>query len=549
MEKTIQITIASTVFSVTEEAYAKLNAYLETLKAHFVGESESAEIIRDIESRIAEKLLHKKHDVITDADIAAVIAEIGDASEFEDESEAHTEHPKQAQKKLYRDMENAKVAGVCAGLGNYFDINPNYLRLAFLASLGFGGAGIFVYIILWIAMPEAKSTSQKLEMQGRRVDLHGIAQTVKERVEDVRESGAIAHVGAALHGISSTIARIIGRIVGFFLMLGSFGGLIGLTIALGIVLTNWNAPYNDFPLREAVSQPLLLGGFVVGYFAILIPLILVFALGLRMARRANALPSSVGFGLIGLWALFLVAGGVLGTKIAGEFYEYTQTAPAYQTETRTIDVPAFASLDVHNARITLRNGESQSVTVEGRALDSAEVSAAVTDGTLSLSVAAHEERLCIFCSFASPEIIVTTPRLSAVKIVDGVIYFDSFAQDAFALSAESSSIRGGTTVASLTADIKYSSFYGDLASDTLSLKSADSSVHLDGSAKHATISLSDSSFEARGLAVQDASISADRSHAEVNVSGKLEHPLLVNSSLTNISAPEGQTQMESYSTE
>jgi phage shock protein PspC (stress-responsive transcriptional regulator) len=57
-------------------------------------------------------------------------------------------------KKLHRLAEDKKIAGVCAGLGEYFDIDPVFLRLFFLASLFFGGIGALIYVLLWIMTPE-----------------------------------------------------------------------------------------------------------------------------------------------------------------------------------------------------------------------------------------------------------------------------------------------------------------------------------------------------------------------------------------------------------
>jgi len=533
MEKTTQITIAKTVFSLTESAYEKLNAYLETLKAHFVGESESAEIMRDIESRIAEKLFHKKHDVITEADITAVTAEIGDASEFEDEEEPHAGRPKRVVKKLFRDTSNAYLGGVASGIAAYFDIDPLWIRLAFLVSLFFGGAGIFFYIVLWIIIPEAKSTSQKLEMHGRPVDLEGIKRVVQESVDGVRESSVLRRFVAFIGSIIRALFRYLRRILGSLITLGSFAGVIALTIFLGIVITNWNAPYNDFPLRDAVDNALLVGGLLVSYIAALIPLIFVFALGLRLALRKNILPATIGFGLIGVWALFLIAGGIIGTKIAGEFYQYRETSPAYQTETRTLEVGAFDSIDIRDAHVTLKSGP-RSVSVEGRALESATVQAEVVDGTLTLSETRDEKHLCIFCSHSSPDIIVTTPGISAVTLVDGSLRFEDFTQESLTMRAESSIIRGTLAVGALEADIESTSFFGELTGTSLILKSTNGHLNLDGTLARAEMTLADSNLFARTLAIGDLVLNADSSHAEVNVSGTLDHPRLVDSLITNV---------------
>lgn len=56
-------------------------------------------------------------------------------------------------KRLYRRAEDRKIAGVCAGLGEYFELDPVFFRLFFLFSILFGGLGVIAYIMLWILVP------------------------------------------------------------------------------------------------------------------------------------------------------------------------------------------------------------------------------------------------------------------------------------------------------------------------------------------------------------------------------------------------------------
>ena len=56
-------------------------------------------------------------------------------------------------KKLYRKPESGKIAGICEGMGEYFNIDPIIIRLIFLMALCIGG-GLLVYIIAWIVVPK-----------------------------------------------------------------------------------------------------------------------------------------------------------------------------------------------------------------------------------------------------------------------------------------------------------------------------------------------------------------------------------------------------------
>ncbi|MEX2240491.1 MAG: PspC domain-containing protein [Burkholderiales bacterium] len=56
-------------------------------------------------------------------------------------------------KRLHRPTEDRKIAGVCAGLGEYFELDPVFFRLFFLFSILFGGLGAVAYVMLWILVP------------------------------------------------------------------------------------------------------------------------------------------------------------------------------------------------------------------------------------------------------------------------------------------------------------------------------------------------------------------------------------------------------------
>ena len=57
-------------------------------------------------------------------------------------------------KKLYRDVTNQKLAGVCAGLAKYLDTDPTIIRLIWIFITLLGGSGIIAYLICWLVIPE-----------------------------------------------------------------------------------------------------------------------------------------------------------------------------------------------------------------------------------------------------------------------------------------------------------------------------------------------------------------------------------------------------------
>ena len=115
-----------------------------------------------------------------------------------------------ARKRLFRDIDTKLIGGVCAGLSKYFDIRVRYIRLLFLVpsillvlnwnhfhlfqfwefddfpnfiQLTFSPSAVFVYIVLWLVLPEAKTTADKLEMRGEKVDINSIKNTIQTDME------------------------------------------------------------------------------------------------------------------------------------------------------------------------------------------------------------------------------------------------------------------------------------------------------------------------------------------------------------------------------
>lgn len=194
MKKTFTINISGTVFHIEEDAYEVLQKYMSKLKQHFGNDEEGKEITSDIESRIAEIFLEKISDeknVITVEWVNEVIETMGTSDDFS--AEENDDEPVRGQSKrkrrLYRDPEQSVLGGVCSGLAAYFNTDVAIIRIiAVVLALVTSGAGVFAYIILWIAVPKAINTSQRLEMQGQEVTVKNIEKFIKDEVNSVKES-------------------------------------------------------------------------------------------------------------------------------------------------------------------------------------------------------------------------------------------------------------------------------------------------------------------------------------------------------------------------
>ncbi|WP_047415797.1 PspC domain-containing protein [Cellulophaga sp. Hel_I_12] len=343
MNKTVNINLANILFHIDEDAYNRMKRYLESVKRSFANTPGSDEILADIEARIAE-LFHEKlandRQVITSKVVDEVIAIMGqpedyivDEDIFEDEPRKNTTEAKRV-KKLYRDVDKKYVAGVSAGLAHYVGIEAIWVRILWLALTFFSGGGfILIYGLLWILIPEAKTTAEKLDMRGEDVNISNIERKVKEGFDDVAErvkNVDYEKVGNKVKSSSKTFFDTIGDIIMFFfkifgkfmgilLILAGGIGLLAMLVALftaGVFDNVHVGPLNLYELVDATNTPLWLV-VVCTFFLGAIPLFFLMYLGLKiLITNLKSIGSVAKFTLLGLWLLSLIFFIVLGVQQA-----------------------------------------------------------------------------------------------------------------------------------------------------------------------------------------------------------------------------------------
>jgi phage shock protein PspC (stress-responsive transcriptional regulator) len=201
MKKNISINISGIIFHIEEDGYEVLKKYLDSINKYFSSFEDSSEILSDIESRIAEIFLSKLNEgkqVITFEDVNSLVSTMGSVSDFkaaEEQEFSQTETSQQAEpqpeaerrqrtqtaaKQLHRDQSRKILGGVCAGLGNYFNVDPVWVRLFFALLTAAWGFGVLVYIIMWIVVPgsydlEETKVSRKLYRDNERKVIGGVA--------------------------------------------------------------------------------------------------------------------------------------------------------------------------------------------------------------------------------------------------------------------------------------------------------------------------------------------------------------------------------------
>ena len=204
MKETIKVNLSGQLFDLDKDAFSALKEYLDSLEQMFSDKpKEAQEILEDTESRIAELLelkLKTGKNVITISDIHELINQLGTAEEMDglsgedkktdEESNASQDSARttKGKRRLYRDVDNSILGGVSSGLSAYFDLDPIWIRLLFVFLLFAGMSGGIIYIILWIVIPPAKTTAQKLEMQGQPVNINNIKDKVNEEFGKVKDN-------------------------------------------------------------------------------------------------------------------------------------------------------------------------------------------------------------------------------------------------------------------------------------------------------------------------------------------------------------------------
>ena len=443
MKKIININLSGRVIPIEDSAYDSLQRYIVSLRSYFANEEGRDEIINDIESRIAELMsdkIKKGASAITDADIEEIITSMGRIEDFEKAESAEPVggpgpssqntytgyEQKRFKGRLYRDMSDKMIGGVCAGIANYMNVDPAIVRLLF-AIITFGGFGmgffiyillwiilpardldtyvgkrlfrnpedriiggvagglaayfnkqawairlifaaplilniffsiingifspwsynfrpvdvafgsltgtfIITYIILWIVLPEARSSFEKMEMRGEKVDVNRIRQNVQDGMSDFKNKaqawgdevktsaqqfGQRAKEFASTRGpgFSSEVrqsASGIGHAIGvvfkaFFLFIAGTIAFALFVVVLVFIMSGVAEPFKDF-LLDGFWQTISLWGVLILFLAV--PLIAIITWIVRRAMRMRSQNRYLGWTFSGLWFLGWVALGM-----------------------------------------------------------------------------------------------------------------------------------------------------------------------------------------------------------------------------------------------
>ena len=348
MKKTVNINLAGTFFHIDEDAFAKLSRYLKAVKKSISDPVGGDEIIQDIEARIAElfsERLEINTQVISTRELDAIIKIMGQPEDYimdEDAAQTNSATGNQTRgettinKQLFRDSDNKFIAGVCSGLGHYLGLEVIWVRLFWIfLSFVTTGFGVIAYLLFWILVPGAETTSEKLKMTGEPINISNIekkfnegyqkvSQNIKnvdyDKYEEKIKKGSASFFDS-LSAILSTVFKIGIKFFGLLIVIAGLLGLISILIGMTVfgtfgIYDTGVTGMDIYQLIDTTNTPIWIVTLIITLIAG-IPLLLLFILGLKiMFPNIKSIGTPVKITLTILWIAAISILVILGARQA-----------------------------------------------------------------------------------------------------------------------------------------------------------------------------------------------------------------------------------------
>lgn len=328
MKEVKKCSISGIAFTIDVDAYEVLSRYLESLRRSYGNDSEGREIVEDIEARIAELILSSQDNatVVELPLIERIIKQMGTAETICDQAGVESAPQGEARipRRLYRDMENARLGGVCAGIGKYFNMNPIWIRVILFAPLllllilgwvpffwwivplmgNLCWVFLICYLIFWFAVPAARTARQKLEQNGQPITARSIQETSASSGDiDAPAKSVVAKVVTLFGQIVLILLKILAGIVVFALIMGACALIIGLFV-VGVT-----GPSSS-PL---LPSDLSIWTQILGILVVLIPVLLLIYVLMCLIASRKPVGRTVLFVFL-LWLLTFIGLGVVAVR-------------------------------------------------------------------------------------------------------------------------------------------------------------------------------------------------------------------------------------------
>lgn len=417
MNEVTKIHLGRQAFTISVDAQHDLKTYLAAIKKQV----DDKEVVEEIELRMAELLMEhgiNANKVILPADVDFIKRQLGDPTDFKDDEHAPSS-PSTAvvgNRRLFRDTDNAMLAGVAAGLSKYFGIDVLLVRIIFVfAVLITFGWGVLLYILLWLLVPEAKTSSDRLQMAGKPVTVDSL----KEIVENADVKGAANRVNTTLAGPINRLFRLALKLIGLIFILFGLSILLGLVTGETYFLYSGSSWLQDNIFPVGFREDLLLN-ITLAISGLVAVFIIVF--GIAIFKRKWPLRTWITGVLAGLIFIGLAVGGALTADV------YPSVRDRYNANlhTTTYSVQPFTTINANNSDVDINYQISStyyvSLSYYARPNLSA-VKTSVENGTLVIDTSQFNENrncqtLCIPKTY-NLSITIYAPNAAELESQDG----------------------------------------------------------------------------------------------------------------------------------
>lgn len=367
MNTTKNISLGGYAFIVEEDAYERLQRYTGDVRRNLAGSPGFEEMMADIEGGIAEILRESKggREVVNLEDVNTVIRRMGEPEVYvqDDNGGAKKADPQPetdeepGERRLHRDPDNKIIGGVCGGLGAYAGIDPFWFRLLFALAAVFYSAGFWLYIILWVIMPVAKTRLQKLQMRGKKPDLKNIENSIRSELGDVGKNfdritndktvrDGIRRASGAAGDLFAGLFRLIGKILE--LALKVFAGVVAIVslaflgiLIFALVTGTYSVQVSDGEINMANFGSVLPHLFENGmegwmfytfiFLFLVIPTVALLANSIRyLANLQTKTPKWVSILAVSVWVMALAGLLYSGFRL---MWDFTQQATGKSEKT------------------------------------------------------------------------------------------------------------------------------------------------------------------------------------------------------------------------
>lgn len=377
MKEVKKCSISGIAFTMEADAFQVLSRYLESLNDTYRNTDGGKEIVEDIEARIAELILSHQDNskVVKLSLVEEIIAQMGSAEAIREQKGREAPRGEgRIPRRLYRDMDQARLGGVCSGVAKYFGTSPTWIRLLmflplilllllgwipffwWLVPLMSNLLGVFFicYLIMWFAVPAARTARQKLEQNGQRITVQSIEEASAANHDvDADAKPVVAKAVYALGQVVLIVLKLLAGLLVFGLILGACALIIGL-FAVGMA-----GP-------EVVSVDAGIWTVSLGIMTALVPvLLLIYVLMCLIASRKPSRRAVLTTFLI--WILIIIGLGVSAVRESERGYEwYEIRTESYDPDMELPALPEPRSADTSLLRVDTPDGSVDLSAGEGR---------------------------------------------------------------------------------------------------------------------------------------------------------------------------------------